>query len=460
MRAAAFLILIAAAPFASAQVSFSCGGSGGAIDCALSASSPALSGQASPGTALDPATGGQRPSSEVTIANALNNAIFLEATASSPAGLISILADNAGIAPPAFQASAAGALYQGVAKNADSVNVIADVLGSWAIDVGGYNGQAGEAVSRLCADKINSGFFGDARADDLIRQRQNALVAGGASGACDAPTLSYISSVAPVNFCPPGFTYRPELDNAPASSVSLSISRKPVLYECAATLQSCSAPDPSGTIIGCIDNGGSFMASFIYVPTASCPAGYSLATPGGTQGYPCPYASDASGTVTACGPPEASACSPASCPEGILNQSFNTTYGATIAMQPGQSGSYGGSVNVMAYDLGSMSVRFANGSNGATGVDDLSPIAPFTKYCARVLDDTSATLDANSPERRVPTASLFVDTFYPLAIVPPSGLPSVSFPVKAQSEAVGVFKKMDSSARDYAFACLIQGNCP
>jgi hypothetical protein len=177
--------------------------------------------------------------------------------------------------------------------------------------------------------------------------------------------------------------------------------------------------------------------------TESCDAGWQSS--GLTQDYPF---TDSGETIS---------CTTSSCGKANLKKSFDTKYGASLAREPGQSGSYGGHVNLFVYDIVSAAISYANGSNGEIGANDLMQTST-TKYCSKILDNNTTGLSALSPERNVPAIGLHAVTFYPFMIQEPTGLPSVSFPPRSDLEAVGMYKKMDSTTRDFIFKQVIKAS--
>jgi hypothetical protein len=293
----------------------------------------------------------------------------------------------------------------------------------------------------LCLNKVDQGFYGNKESDDAIKQYR----ASSGATSCDTGLLTSIANSAPVNFCPAGYAYRSDLSNS--SVQSFLVNRRKFMNECVKTKATC---DPN-TSAGCITTNGSFSPSFVFKTIGnSCPSGYSSAGP--TQEYPCPHEGD---DPSCSDNAEDVVCSTDSCPSGILKKSFQTVYGSTITREPGESGSFGGRVNLLIYDVETMAINYSNGSNGLIGANDLTTQTSFTKYCARVLDNRSEGLDETSPEKNVPSVNLHIVTFFPLKVLDPSGLPNVLFPVKPENEAIGLYKKVDSAVRDFVFKNMI-----
>lgn len=437
MKCLLLLFLISLSAVSNAQVNISCTGAPNAISC-LSPSSSLLSSVFR--TVTNP-TGGSRPTSELVINNANKDLVNLGATSDSRPGLLSILTANGGVKTD-YNIRAAGSFLNGNSKNADDVYLLGDSFGNITINIAGYHGFDGKGSSQLCIDKINAGFYGQPTADDSLKQ----YISSNSKTQCDSNTLDLIATVAPPNFCPSGFVYDQSLDNS--SAPQFVVSRRKFMLECAATIQTgCGGPSSSG----CIASGAVYAPSFQYMTIGnSCAAGYSVV--GLTQNYPCPHAGDDPNcTVNT----ESLPCSNGSCQGATYKQSFDTNYGATVARQAGQAGSYGGSVNIFTYDVDLYSISYANGANGAAGLDDLNQHS-YTKYCTRILDNNTSSLDTNAPERNTPSVNVHQVTFWPLLVQAPSGISNLNFPVRTQADAVGVFKKLDSSIRDYVFRSVIQ----
>ena len=433
MKTALLLLLLTCPLTALAQVNIYCGTNTGLIDC--TSSSPSLR-QATSRTVANP-TGGERSTSEIEIDNRNGDVVFLTADTSAPMGLVSLLTSNKG-AKTDYHVNLPGTRYLNQPKNAHDVNLIGDLFGKVDIDVSGYRGANGKATSSLCMDKVIGGFFGISAPDDTLREYRSA----NSLSTCNAGILTEIARVAPTDFCPPGYNYKPEFDDS--ATQSFLANRRRYKNKCTKTiLTGC---DPANNV-GCDANEvedpqpGS-APSYVYVDMgASCPTDYTLTGP--TQDYP---TQDVGETVV---------CTTDSCPQANLRRSFETRYGQNLVRQPGESGSFGGKVNLFVYDLDSMNIQYSNGSNGAIGQNDIVQ-TPSRKYCSRILDNRTATLDMTSPERNSPAVNLHVITFYPFSFQDPSGLPNVIFPERLQNEAIGLYKKMDSTTRDFLFRNVIK----
>jgi hypothetical protein len=419
-----------------AQVNITCGGSAAAITC----DSTAVAVTSNKARLVTAPNGEARPSVELKLDNISNDLVFLQALPESPTGLVSILTSNHGVKTD-YQINAPGAFANGVSKDADTVNILGDVFGKLTVNIGGYSGADGLPLAKQCLQKVNSGFFGNPSVDDSIIQ----YAVQNSSTSCDLGLLSKIAASAPPQFCPSGFSYFPDLEGS--TSQSFIVKRRKFMNECVGTITAaCGDPSPNG----CIANGGLFTPDYVYVTLGnSCPSGYSLSGP--TQEYPCPHKGDDPNCDSNT---ENVVCSTTSCQQATLKESFQTVYGATITREKGQVGSYGGNLNVLAYDVDLSSYRFANGSNGRPGVSDLTQQST-SKFCVRILDNSSPDLEPSAPERNTPSVYLHHVEFFPLLVLEPSGTSNTNYPVRSEAEAVGVFKKMDSSVRDYVFKSII-----
>lgn len=446
MKKLAFLIILTLSTVAQAQVNVYCGNASGAFDCQSTSGALTTTRYRN----VNAWTGGTRPSVEMSIDNSNNDIVFVQTNPDSPSGLLSILSDNKGVKSE-YKITANGARYLGISRNADDVILLGDVFGKITVNVSGYVGSAGRSASQMCLTAVDQGFFGEANADDTLKayRTQNQITN------CDQGMLDAIALAAPANFCPAGYQYRPDL--SATSSQSFTVNRRKFMNECAVTAANC----VTYTHEGCIDNGGTFYPGFIFKTiidlnnetqiAASCPVGYRSLGP--TQEYPCPHNGDDPNCTAN---KEDVICSTESCPDGVLKKSFDTTYGATITREPGETGSFGGKTNLFVYDADLTDLSFANGSNGSIGLNDMATQTNYKKYCVRILDNNTSTLDANSPERNTPTVNLHSVTFIPIKVLDPSGLPNLLFPVRSESEAIGVYKKMDSSVRSFIFKNIIQ----
>jgi hypothetical protein len=418
MKYFVYFIFIIIGQKAYGQINVNCTGQAGMLSCAsVNAQSVTSSSRF-----VDDHVGGQRSTSEIVINNSNSDIVHLQALSSSPYGLVSIFTSNAGHFAN-YQIDIGGRIDGSILMNADDVNLIGDVFGTLSIDVSGYKGAQGLSSSDLCLRKVTSGFYGVAANDDLIRQ----YVSSNSTSSCDVNLQKVLSDNAPPTFCPFGYKYLPELDNSQAQV--FTVNRRRFMQKCSATIVQSESP-----LVTSVDYRYKSQG-------AACDSGY--VDEGLTQDYP--FADSGESVI----------CGVGSCPNANMKISFQTTYGTDLTREPGQSGSYGGKANVFAYDISQLSIDYANGANGSIGVQNVSQV-PVTKYCLRIVDNTSPELPLPSPERNSPAVNLHAVTFYPMHIQDPTSLPDTLFPPRSSAEEVGVFKKIDSSARDFIYRNLIR----
>lgn len=435
MKTAAFFILFFISKPIMAQVNVYCDKSGeNLIDCVTA--SPSLISKNTRMT-LHP-SGGERPTVELELSNN-GDVVFLNSSPLAPTGLVSIFSDNKGLKSD-YLLNLAGAPIGNNSRDAHDAMLVGDTFGRIEINISGHKGLNGKSTSKLCVDKIDQGFFGDPTSDDHLKEYR----ASRGLEACDNEALTEISKVAPVDFCPPGYDFKPELTNSAIQT--FLVNRRQFKRKCSKTIVMACNPEVGPCPADGAENPNPTTApSYTYVAKESaCPSGY--ADMGITQEYP--FSDEVGENVT---------CSNQSCASANLKKSFETRFAQTLVREPGESGSYGGKATLFIYEADSFVFKYENGSNGQIGLNDLIQ-EPTIKYCSRILDNKSQTLDLTSPERNTPAINLHIVTFYPFTIQDPSGLPSIVFPERAQVEGVSLHKKMDSSARDFLFRNLIKAS--
>lgn len=212
-------------------------------------------------------------------------------------------------------------------------------------------------------------------------------------------------------------------------------------------------------------------------------------------------------------------CSLGNCPGATVNQSVLPYVEKTLAMQAGESGSFGGKATVIAYDiLGQISSQFSNGSNGNNGSVDIE-LPSIKKYCANITDSRgtngflwmSGSSDPNNSSPNIAAGTKYLNTttnnyfqysssnwvpmgniyetqevsispspglnnsttgsviginpaigadpftpivnfttinYSPINYTLPATSPNTIFPNRIETEAIFIFKKVDSSVRD------------
>lgn len=133
----------------------------------------------------------------------------------------------------------------------------------------------------------------------------------------------------------------------------------------------------------------------------------------------------------------------------------NTTYSSSNAVKEvltlgsGERGSYGGKATLFVYDIiGTQNFNYSNGANGPNGVDNLT-VNSVIKNCSAISANGSP-----SPQ------AAFHQTFWkPFSFVPSSTSYNNTFPVRTQSEAISVFKKVSPGVQDLIKKSTCS-NCP
>lgn len=86
-----------------------------------------------------------------------------------------------------------------------------------------------------------------------------------------------------------------------------------------------------------------------------------------------------------------------------------------IELENGENGTANGSAKVFVTKLGSLSVTSVPGVGGIGGKNDLSAVAPQTRYCAKITDALS--VDATEETSKVPYAEINIYNWLPFSIV-------------------------------------------
>jgi hypothetical protein len=146
-------------------------------------------------------------------------------------------------------------------------------------------------------------------------------------------------------------------------------------------------------------------------------------------------------------------CAYGSCPGANDTYTFDQSSSVALPIEAGEAGSFGGAATVIAYDVAQASFAFANGSNGANGVVDIAPQAT-AKYCAKVVDARG--LNGQAPQAPgagaspyIPSVNFHQSSYTPFSYTLPATVPGTAFPQRTQSQAIGLYKKVDSSVRQY-----------
>lgn len=131
-------------------------------------------------------------------------------------------------------------------------------------------------------------------------------------------------------------------------------------------------------------------------------------------------------------------CTRTSCQGIATGYSTSSVAAQSISLGAGERGSYGGTATIFAYDIvGNQSLTYANGVNGNNGLDNLV-VSPVIKNCSAISGSGTSTPFA-----------MFHQTFWKLFTFTPSSVSyNNSFPARAQSDAVSIFKKVSPGVAD------------
>jgi len=226
------------------------------------------------------------------------------------------------------------------------------------------------------------------------------------------------------------------------------------------------------TIIATNATGSSNSAVvFIEVLGAPVPSGFSFSGSGVPIGGSCPYA--ASGevfeqatqqhviepyttSISVSAEYEALNCMYGNCPGANDTYSFMNLASNAFAVESGEAGSFGGKASIFAYDVASTAFTFANGSNGGNGTVEIQP-AKTIKYCAKVIDARGVNGAASAQTLAfTPSVDFQKVTYSTFTYSLPAISPSTAFPQRTQNQAIGVYKKLDTSVRDWIIKQYIE----
>lgn len=145
------------------------------------------------------------------------------------------------------------------------------------------------------------------------------------------------------------------------------------------------------------------------------------------------------------------------CPGAAVFFAYQTVEANRLKLDAGETGSLGGKIDVFAYDIANLAqIGFQNGRNGDNGQADLN-LNPITKTCVKTLDATNSN-DLNFLKR--PQVNFTQIQYYPIQFDLPTALPSTSLPKRTRNEAVHIYKKTDSSVRQFINQEYIQTKFP
>jgi hypothetical protein len=144
-------------------------------------------------------------------------------------------------------------------------------------------------------------------------------------------------------------------------------------------------------------------------------------------------------------------CTYGNCPGVTDTYTFSENAAVNFPIEAGESGSYGGRADVFAYDIATTNFTFANGANGSNGSADMS-IPSVTKYCAKIVDARGLngvqSIESTTSSKQ-PLVNFHKSSYYPMSFSLPTLVPGTAFPKRTQDQAIGIFKKVDSSVRQF-----------
>jgi hypothetical protein len=383
--------------------------------------------------------------------------------------------------------------------NAGSSLVVADSIKTLSVNVSGYFGNNGRSLSELCGAraKASGGYYTNPDNDPDIVAANKTIAAGVTSKTavvngvevsipvCSAATLNLISSNQPGNFCPnKQYIYlsgrdnlaQPELsksqgevrgilssftDEAP---VRLQFMKKCVM---SVTYRSCRFSNATVTKVednltkSCDDRyselvgSGDLPQGMTVIETSTAMRDKASYYEEGASTDPasvgkCPDAGEVLESYTQLHGLDAYEqidCKFADCPGATDTYTYDSYSPASVQIEPGEDGSFGGRFDIFAYDIENTStLNFSNGANGTNGRADLT-IPQTKKFCAKV--DDARNVNGSIESAKMPLVNFHTALYSPIVFTLPAAVPGTAFKNRTLPEAVGIYKKIDSSVRDY-----------
>lgn len=158
--------------------------------------------------------------------------------------------------------------------------------------------------------------------------------------------------------------------------------------------------------------------------------------------------------MSATGYQEKSCIFNSNCGSGTSSSYMSSTQrGKEIQATSAERGSFGGSLNIIAYhaDVSQVSVNVANGSNGINGVIDIAE-SQQTKYCADIKDSTGIL-------RKNPIINIERVLYFPFNMKPAPYLESRTYPLRSTQDYSKTFINASEPFRDYVKR-IVCPTCP
>jgi hypothetical protein len=148
-------------------------------------------------------------------------------------------------------------------------------------------------------------------------------------------------------------------------------------------------------------------------------------------------------------------CMLGNCKGANDSYTFSSNSSVNFPIEAGESGSFGGRATVFSYDIASSTFLFENGSNGKNGSADITA-RPINKYCAKVIDARGLNQSgAGQQSPFLPVVNFHTALYTPFTYTLPLSAPGTAFPQRKLPQAIGIYKKVDSSVRAYIMNALI-----
>lgn len=269
------------------------------------------------------------------------------------------------------------------------------------------------------------------------------------------PTLNLNQGAGPITSC----TLRPDSENNDIFPSSLLIDQSTCTISGTPTAEML----PTFFTIIAQNSDGTSNSARVSIAVSNTPISPTFSSGQNSSGT-CPYASDGeifekytqdhvlepyTPEITISGEYEELDCMYGNCPGVTDTYTFSQDSSVNFTIEPGETGSFGGRADIFAYDISSTNLSFANGSNGSNGFVDIA-VPSIPKYCAKVVDARGLNSNANDvTQPKLPLVNFHKSIFSPMSYTLPTTIPGTAFPQRTQDQAIGIFKKVDSSVRQF-----------
>lgn len=371
------------------------------------------------------------------------------------------------------------------APKASSGLVVVDSVASLEVDVSGHKGRDGKSLSKLCGDKVlNQGYFSNPNNTAEITGKNNQIKAALSDGTCSVSTLEAITAADTGSFCPSGYSYlsgrdnqsQPILDKPDGpvfGTLSSFNSEGPVrlafMKKCVKTVQyrTCRYFSQTlnhieyDTVLTCgerylelqsnntLPSGMQYTELSTVIKDSISYVEENSETPEAEMGK-CPGAPyevlESYTQLHDIDNYEQFDCKFGDCPKAFDTYTYAKHSPISFEVGRGEPGSQGGRFDIFAYDIGSTILKYSNGSNGRNGVVDLG-IPTVKRFCVKVSD--ARTAGFNNEIARIPLVNFHTSQYSPIAFTLPQTVPGTAFKSRSLIESVGIFKKVDSSVRNF-----------